>query len=470
MINAQLNHPSILLSIIFFLSYVGASALIGFVASRRETEEQFMIAGRRVHGLLLMATMAAGWFDGVTLSVFLAYIYSFGFGALSLFVGISCGFLLFRYFAPRIKRTADRVKAYSMPEFFYRLLGKRNGILFSVFLLAQFFGYLCINFILSGKVLSQLFPFLNYSVAVGVGGLIILSYLLLAGFQAVIRTDLFQLLIMIVMTLLAFGFFARRVTITAAEFDLARMGTGNIIGFFVLAAFGVMVAPDIWQRAFAAKDEPTLKRGFAYTAIILPLLAVIITVVGLATKQSLPGIPPEDALVKAFGLLPFGLLEFGFTLLYSVSLSSSDTATFVLSTIVSRDLANYTERFSHESMRRLTRVIMIGFVVAAIVIATTYQQIMHIALALGSLNLALFPVVFATLFWRLKESAVFWSLIVVMAAVIGLAMMKSLDPATAALSLPVAAIALILFQLILKKPHIAELTSSEEQPLGKILA
>src|SRR2546421_10495832 len=149
---------STVLSLLFFAIYVLISVIIGIVSSRRESEDDFMIAGRKVHGIQMMATMAAGWFDGVTLATYTAYVYLFGFGALSLFVGIGGGFLLFRLFAARIKRTADQLKVYSMPEFFYALLGKRNGILFSIFLIVQFAGYLLINFILSGQVLGQVFP------------------------------------------------------------------------------------------------------------------------------------------------------------------------------------------------------------------------------------------------------------------------------------------------------------------------
>src|SRR5438067_1995684 len=136
------HKPSLTLSILFFLIYAAISVTIGIMSSRKETEEDFMIAGRRVHGIQMMATMAAAWFDGVALSVYLAYVYQYGFAALSLFIGIACGFLLFRRFASKIKTLADRLKVYSMPEYFYRILGKRTGILFSVFLITQFFGYL----------------------------------------------------------------------------------------------------------------------------------------------------------------------------------------------------------------------------------------------------------------------------------------------------------------------------------------
>ncbi len=441
--------PSLSLTILFLAAYAVISLVIGLLSGRNETEDEFMIAGRRVHGIQMMATMAAGWFDGVTLSVFLAYVYQYGFGAISLFIGIALGFLLFRHFAQRIKTKADEIKAYSMPEFFSHELGPRNGMIFSLVLVTQFAGYLVINFIVAGKVLSALLPSIPYSFAVAIGAAIILTYLLLAGFKAVVRTDFFQLLIMIVMTFLAAAFFAGRVQVTASEFDFARIGAGNAIGFLVLAGFNVMVAPDIWQRVFAARDAQTLRRGLAYTAIILPLLAVVIAVVGFATKQNIPGIPPEDALVKAFTvLLPPGVMEFAMVLLYAVSLSSSDTVTFVVASIITRDLKNYTRRFDDESMRKITRIVMIVFVFLAMLIAINFQQIIQVALSLGSLNLSLFPVVFATMFWRLNRAAVFWSLVLALLTVVVLSATQQLTPETAVLSLPVAAISLILLQLL----------------------
>lgn len=76
------NSPSALLSVIFFALYIAIAVSIGYIASLKEDDEEFMIAGRRVRGLQLMTTMSAGWSDGVTLAVFLAYVYKYGFSAI----------------------------------------------------------------------------------------------------------------------------------------------------------------------------------------------------------------------------------------------------------------------------------------------------------------------------------------------------------------------------------------------------
>lgn len=438
------------LAVIFFLLYIATVIIISAISARKATEEDFMIADRKVAGIQVAATMSAGYFDGATLAVYMAYLYLYGFSAVWLFIGIGLGFLLVRKYAHIIKKKADALHVYSMPEYFFKSLGKRNGIMFSFFLVLQYFLLLIVNLIISGKVLAAIFP-ITYSVAVIIGGAIVLTYLLIAGFKAVIRTDFFQLIIMFVMSLSVGIFLFSKTSIPAAEFNLTTLGIGNIVGFLVLTMFGIMVQPDLWQRIFATKDEQNLKKGLNYSVFILPVLGIVISIVGLATKQFFPNIVPEDALVTGFSqLLPYGLKELGMVLLYAVALSSSDTVTFVVSSIFTRDLKNYTKKYSQESMKKLTRFFMVVFIALAVSISIFYQNILALGFSLASLNLALFPVVFGSLYWQLKEKAVFWSLAAAFASVTVLFFGNYLNPQTAIISLPVSLVGLVVLQRIIK--------------------
>jgi SSS family solute:Na+ symporter len=446
---AQLSQE---LALLFFAIYVIVAVVIGFVTARRESEDDFMIAERRVRGVQMIATITAGIFDGAILSIYIAYVYQYGVSALWFFAGLSLGFMIFRRYAARIKKKADEVSAYSMPEYYYRIYGRRIGLMFSLFLVVQFFGYLTVNFILSAKILGHVFPNLPHIACVAIGAAIILTYLLLAGFKAVVRTDFYQLLIMIVMCFTVFFALYRGSAISTSDLGLTSMGIGNVIGFLLISALGILVAPDLWQRVFAAKDSKTLKAGFAYGAIILPVLALVITVVGLSTRHGIPGLGAEDALVTGFSvLLPHGIKEFGMVLLYAVALSSSDTVTFVVSSIITRDLLNYTEKFKGDSARKINRIFMIAFVGLAMVVAAAYQNILTLAFSLASLNLALFPLVLASFYWKLNEKAVFWSLAGTFIGVAVLCAAGSLTPETAALSLPMALFSLILLEIIFWK-------------------
>lgn len=439
------------LSIIFFLIYILIVLVIGIISSRKETEDDFMIADRKIEGFQVAATMSAGFFDGATLSIYLAYIYLYGFSAIWLFIGLAIGFLLLKKYVGKIKQKADELKVYSMPEYFFRILGKRNGLMFSFLLVLQFFLLLIVNLIISGKVLSAIFP-ISYYISVIIGGAIVLTYLLLAGFKAVIRTDFFQLGIMLIMSLVVGIFLLNKTNIPITEFNLGTLGLTNIIGFLVIGGFGIMVAPDLWQRIFATKDEKNLRKGLSYSSAILPVLAIIISIVGLVTKQFFPDIVPEDALVTGFSsLLPFGIKEFGMVLLYAVALSSSDTVTFVVASIFTRDIKNYSKKYTDESMKKLTRFFMVLFIILAIIIAIFYQNILALGFSLASLNLILFPVVFGSLYWNLKKSAVFWSLMLGFLSVVMLFVTNQLNPENSAIVLPVALIALVIFQKIFKK-------------------
>lgn len=442
------------LSAIFFILYVLIVVAIGVFSSRKETEEDFMIADRKVKGFQLAATFSASFFDGATLSIYTAYVFLFGLSSVSLFVGAALGFLLLRKYAPKIKEKSNELGVYSMPEYFFRVLGKRNGLMFSLFTLVVLLALLVVNLIISGKILSEIFS-IPYWISVLIGGGIILSYLLLAGFKAVVKTDFFQMTIMLLISLSVGIFLFGKISFNTVDFGFSSVGLGNSIGFLILTVFGIFVSPDAWQRIFASSDQKNLKKGLGFAGLTLLILGVSISVLGLAVKHVFPDIRPEDALVTGFlNLMPFGLKELGVVLLYAVALSSSDTVVFVISSIITRDLKNYTNKFSEDSMRKMTRLFMIGFVALVSVTAIFYQNILSLGFSLGALNLALFPVVFGSLYWKLKESAVFWSLVLAFLSVIVLFSINRLTPETAALSLPVALFSLLIFQKFLPQPKI----------------
>lgn len=434
------------LSILYFLLYIATLAMIGWVMSRKETENGFMIADRKVAGAALAITLTAGYFDGATLAFYMAYVYQYGLSALWLFIGFAVGFLILRRFAPHIKRVADERDIYSLPEYFYKTIGPMSGIMFSVILVTAFSLLLVVNLIVSGKVLSAIFS-LSYPVAVSIGGVIILTYLFLAGLKAVIKTDIFQFLIMVVMSVSVALFLTNRSSFSSTDLNPIALGTGNLISFFVIGAMSAMVGPDLWQRIFASKDEHSLRRGLSYGAMIIPVLAGIIGVMGLATKQFFPEIAPENALVFGFShLLPIGLKELGMVLLYAVSLSSSDTFTFVISSILTRDILNYSHCFRDTSMRSLARILMVGIIVSIVGLSIVYHDILAIGFALGGIGVSIAPAVLLSFRFRLSDYAVGFSLLLALLSIVPLVITDSLNPETALLPLPVAFISLLILQ------------------------
>ena len=440
------------LYIIFFIIYIIIVISIGIILSRKSSEDGFMIANRKVAGLRVGATMSAGFFDGATLSIYFAYIYMYGVSAIWVFIGMILGVIVFSRYAGRIKEKSLSMGCYTMPEYFYRMYGKKAGIMFSFFIILQFFLLLVVNFIVSSKVLSLMFN-IPYALALVIGGAIVLSYLMLAGFKAVVDTDFFQLMIMFLLFFLTlFLIFGKASAIPASDFNLGAMGIGNALGFAIIGMLGFMVAPDIWERVFATKDEKNLKTGLRYAVAIVFILTISMTTIGLIMKNSLHNVAPVDAFFQGFLLLlPAGISAFAMVLLYAVTLSSTDTITFVVSSIMTRDLKNYTARFGEESMKKMSRFFMVLFIAAGITIAILYEDITRIGLAFASVAVTVFPVVFAGFYWKLDNRAVFWSLVVSLISIIAVFAATTLDPANSIIGLPVCALTLFILQKVFKK-------------------
>ena len=101
-------------------------------------------------------------------------------------------------------------------------------------------------------------------------------------------------------------------------------------------------------------------------------------------------------------------------------------------------------------MKKLTRFFMILFIALAILVSIFYQNILTLGFSLASLNLALFPIVFGSLYWKLKQRAVFWSLVLGFLSIVILFFANQLNPQNTVLSLPVVLFSLLVFQKLFK--------------------
>ncbi|OGG91058.1 hypothetical protein A3H16_01960 [Candidatus Kaiserbacteria bacterium RIFCSPLOWO2_12_FULL_53_8] len=134
-------------------------------------------------------------------------------------------------------------------------------------------------------------------------------------------------------------------------------------------------------------------------------------------------------------------------LLYAVSLSSSDTIAFVISSIFTRDLQNYVPRFGEKSMRMLTRIFMVVFIGLAILVSLISQDILTLGFALAGIAIALSPAIIGSFFFRLNDRAVAISLALSMLSIVVLFLFDLLSPETALISLPVALVSLVGLQV-----------------------
>ena len=156
------------------------------------------------------------------------------------------------------------------------------------------------------------------------------------GFRSVIRTDIFQYMVMVVMlVLICVVMMGDRRSFVMELVDFSRMNIGMTIAF---TAFGVLIifqSAEYWQRVYGAKSDRVVKSGLIGSAIFTVLTGIGITMVGLSAHVHLPGIEAKDAFAEGLTLLmPDKLLGAALILIFAAIMSSADTQIFVLASSV----------------------------------------------------------------------------------------------------------------------------------------
>lgn len=260
--------------------------------------------------------------------------------------------------------------------------------------------------------------------------------------KAVLSTDKFQwiligvILIVLLPVLIREGFSG---SLGHANF---RTGTSDAIGFLLIGTMACFSAPELWQRCFAGRDLPSVKKGISIAGFAFPLIGILLALIGFYAFASYPNIEPQNALVSVFkGMFegPFG--SFGLILLLSAIMSTADTSLFVISPTV---VLNILKIKDQSKKRYYTLITVIIAMIIGIGLGLITRDILSIALSLASLSLALFPVLFFSLIAKLTSNTVNISLLLGILAVIGLIASGEITPTTSLVSLPVVLISVII--------------------------
>jgi len=340
---------------------------IGYLASRRETKEGFLIGGRKLGALSSMATINASK-TGAILMIFTALVYLYGFSAMWYFIGVILGYVLFMFFAARLK-DSSKGRYYTLADYFLHNYGRKAAILASLLTIITMAGLGILNLIAGAKIF-QIFGGMAFPVSVLLIAGVILAYLLLGGFRAVVKTDILQYGVMVVLVVLFAVVLSGSVAVPAAEWSMTSAGVPIIAGFMIVGLAFPFASPDLWQRVYAAKDAKTFRKGMMLSIIIYFFIAMMLAMIALALKTQIPGIDPDTALVNGFSmLLQPGLAGLAIVMLFSALMSTADTFFFTASSAVARDFLSKREPVS------TLRYAMIAVILVSVAIAIVTENL-----------------------------------------------------------------------------------------------
>ena len=333
---------------------------------------------------------------------------------------------------PKVKRWSDRVKGLTTGDLFAARFDRKTGTLAAVVIGLSWFTFVGGQIIAGGKLL-QVTLNMNLTVAVLVSGAVILAYTTMGGLKAVIYTDVFQMLVLMIgIVFIAVpiglievgGWSAMAQQFSSSDstkhlLDWSAVGWRQMLGWF-FAIFPVwFISIAAMQRIVAARDVKTAQRGFFLTGIPIewPLFAIGSTMIGLFARYLIPDLTdPELATpMIIMQLLPAGIAGLVIAAYIAAVMSSADSCLMGPVAIFTNDIyKRYIKPDSSElHLVRVARYATLIMGILAIVTAYLIPNVLDLILyayTFGSAGI-FFPML-GLLFWK-KTTAkgAFWSML-----------------------------------------------------------
>ena len=376
-----------MLQLIIISVYFVAMIIIGVVSRKKARGiDDFFVAGRKGGVLLITGSLLATIVGGSATVGMAGLGFSRGLtGAWWLLVG-SIGLVVLGFFFAKKVRGFG---LYTLPELVARQYDGRVGLAASVLIIIAWVGIIAAQIIASGTILGVL----------GIGTplmwmvvftIIFVTYSVLGGQQAVIRTDTVQMGIILAgvfgalaLVLSRIGGFSGLVSSLPAgdfAFPVSSQFSGReLITLLLLVGLTYVVGPDMYSRLFCARDSNTARKSAFWAALILVPVAFGITLIGMGASALFPGISPEQALpVIITGVLPPFMGGVVLAALLGALMSSADTCLLSASTIMTVDIVGRFRKFlSPAGTMSYSRWAMVIIGVAALLLALVMKGVIN---------------------------------------------------------------------------------------------
>ncbi len=292
--------PQLIIIAIYFLIMI----VVGIISRRRRwNADDFFVSGRRYSTFFITGSLLATIIGGSATVGMAGLGFSRGLtGSWWLLVGSLGLIILGLFFSKKIRERG----LYTLPELVERQYGKPIALAISILVVVSWLGVIAGQIIAAGKILS----------ALGTGSpelwmviftFTFLTYLVIGGQDAVIRTDLIQIGVIIFgvfaglgVLIWKMGGFTSMINALPADklsFPLSSgFGIVDLLSYIFLIGSLYAVGPDIYSRLFCARDAATVKRSALWAAALIIPIALAITLIGMSASVLFPAISPEQAL------------------------------------------------------------------------------------------------------------------------------------------------------------------------------
>lgn len=370
--------------------YLAIMLFIGWYSSKKiNSNEDFMVAGRRLGPIMMAGTLAATEVGGgSSLGVVEKAYGSWGMSAVWYVLAMAITFIILAFIAPKLRNAMVK----TVPEYFRRRYGEAPGIITAIIMILPLVGLTAIQFTASAVVLSVMTG-MSYKLAVIIVCVVVTLYSVLGGLWSITITDFIQMALIIVGMALVVPFALKDVggwqnivnSLPAEKLSLTQgIGVKTIISLIVMYTASFAVGQEAVQRYYAAKNEKAAVKGSLIAAGVYILFAFIPAILGLASYAMVQnGIIDGTTILQngaryalptlAIQTMPPILVGLLFAGLISATMSSADSDLLGAGSIFSNDIYKvYINKDADEKkVLRVTQLVMVLVGVLSMVVALT---------------------------------------------------------------------------------------------------
>ncbi|MGY0486415.1 sodium:solute symporter [Streptomyces sp. WG-D5] len=333
---------------IVIVVYLAGMLAMGWWGMRRaKSKSDFLVAGRRLGPAMYSGTMAAVVLGGASTIGGVGLGYQYGLSGAWMVFTIGLGILaLSVFFSARIAR----LKVYTVSEMLdLRYGGGRAGMISGIVMWAYTLMLVVTSTIAYATIFDVLFD-VPRTLAIVVGGTIVVAYSTLGGMWSITITDMVQFVVKTIGVLLillpvavvkAGGFSEMKAALPTSYFDPLGIGGETIFTYVLIYTFGMLIGQDIWQRVFTARNDKVARWGGTVSGVYCLLYAIGGAVIGTAAKVLYPtGLGQAD---EAFAQivkdeLPVGIRGLVLAAALAAVMSTSSGALIACATVANNDI------------------------------------------------------------------------------------------------------------------------------------
>lgn len=308
---------------IIIIVYLAILILIGFVTGRKtKSVEDFYIGGRQIGPWVTALSFVAAYFSSVVIIGGGGFGYMFGMstlwiGAINVLLGCTVCWIVL---GPRIRKFTQRLNTMTIPGFFGERYKSNFALIFSAIIIVLFMIFYNVSILKGMGHIFEVLMDIPYAYGILLAGIIILFYVSIGGYLAVVWTSFVQAWVMgiglIVLTIFSIkavgGIGAANQALQAINPGLINTpgvwGWPGLISFALIVSFGVWGMPQLVVRFYSLKNLKVLKIG-TVIATIGTCLALLPYFNGAIARVLYPGLQNPDLAIPTLAknvLSPFG--------------------------------------------------------------------------------------------------------------------------------------------------------------------